>query len=78
MKPFCEPLTAQSTPHSSWRKSIEPIDETPSTKSSAGWFAASSAARQPATSLVTPVAVSFWVQKTALMRCALSARSFSA
>ena len=34
---FCEPETATSTPHSSIRKSIEAIDETPSMKRSAGW-----------------------------------------
>ena len=36
IRPFCEPVTAQSTPHSSMRKSMLPIELTPSTKSSAG------------------------------------------
>ena len=56
MKPFWEPLTAKSTPHSSMRKSMLAIELTPSTMSNAGWPVASSAARTAATSLVTPVA----------------------
>ena len=58
MKPFCEPVTAMSTPHSSMRKSIEPIELTPSTKSIAGCTAASMALRTAAMSERTPVAVS--------------------
>src|SRR3990172_4248282 len=61
MKPFCEPDTQQSTPHSSMRKSMQPTELTPSTKRSAGCLASFSALRTPATSLVTPVAVSLWV-----------------
>src|SRR6185312_13031223 len=73
MKPFCEPATARSTPHSSMRKSMLAIELMPSTMSSAGWRAASSALRTPATSLVTPVAVSLWQTSTALILCSLSA-----
>jgi hypothetical protein len=36
MKPFCEPATAMSTPHSSMRKSMLAIELTPSTNSMAG------------------------------------------
>ena len=78
MKPFCEPETQQSTPHSSMRKSIEPIDDTPSTNSSAGCLAASSALRTPAMSLVTPVAVSLWVTKHRLDLVLLSLARMSA
>ena len=46
---------------------------TASTNSSAGWSTAFMAARTPATSLVTPVAVSLWVTRTALIWCARSA-----
>ena len=67
MRPFWEPVTAQSTPHSSMRKSMLAIELTPSTMRSAGWRASSSAFRTPATSLVTPVAVSLWVNRTALI-----------
>ena len=31
IRPFCEPVTARSTCHSSIRKSIDPIELTPST-----------------------------------------------
>ena len=51
MKPFCEPETQQSTPHSPMRMSSEPTEDTPSTNSSAGCLAASSAFRTPAMSL---------------------------
>ena len=37
MKPFCEPLTRAVDAPFLLRKSIEPIEETPSTNSSAGW-----------------------------------------
>jgi hypothetical protein len=67
MKPFWLPVTAQSTPHSSMRKSIEAIELTPSTMRSAGWPVASRARRTAAMSEVTPVAVSLWVTRTALM-----------
>ena len=36
MRPFWEPATVTSTPHSSMRKSMEPSDEIVSTISSAG------------------------------------------
>ena len=48
ISPFWEPVTAQSTPHSSMRKSIDAIDDTPSTNNSAGCPAASSARRASA------------------------------
>jgi hypothetical protein len=77
MSPFCEPVTARSTPHSSIRKSMLAIELTPSTMSSAGCWSSFSTSRMPATSLVTPVAVSLWVKSTALIRCSLSAASAS-
>ncbi len=73
MNPFCEPVTAMSTPHSSIRKSMDAMELTPSTKRSAGWRASSSALRTPAISLVTPVAVSLCTTATALIRCCRSA-----
>ena len=48
---------------------------TASTQSSAGWPAASIARRSPAMSLVTPVAVSLWQARIALIACPVSARS---
>ena len=50
-----------------------PIELTASTNSSAGWSAASIAARTPAMSLVTPVAVSLCVASTALIVWSVSA-----
>jgi hypothetical protein len=44
-----------------------PIELTPSTSSSAGWAAASIAARTPLMSLVTPVVVSLCTTATALI-----------
>ena len=67
MNAFCVPTTAASTFHSSMRKSIAPIELTPSTNSRAGCFASSSALRTPATSLLTPVAVSLCTIMTALI-----------
>ena len=75
MKPFWLPVTATSTPHSSMRKSMQAIELTPSTRSSAGCFAASIALRTAATSERTPVAVSLWVTRTALISWSLSASS---
>ncbi len=48
MSPFCEPVTAQSTPHSSIRKSMLPIELTPSTMSRAGCLVSFSAFRMAA------------------------------
>src|SRR5205807_1226425 len=56
IRPFCEPVIARSTFHSSMRKSIDPTELTPSTYSSAGCWAASMARRTAPRSLVTPVA----------------------
>ena len=77
MSPFCDPVTARSTPHSSIRKSMLAIELTPSTMRSAGCLVSFSALRMPATSLVTPVAVSLWVKSTALISWLLSAASAS-
>ena len=78
MKPFCEPETAMSTPQSSKRKSIQPKEDTQSTNNRAGCLASSSASRTPAMSETTPVAVSFWQARTALIRCCVSAFKMSA
>ena len=78
MNPFWDPVTATSTPHSSIRKSIEPMEDTPSTKNSAGCPAASIARRTAAMSETTPVAVSLCVARTALISCASSAANASA
>ncbi len=78
MKPFCEPETHASTPHSPMRMSSEPTDDTPSTNSSAGCLAASSALRTPAMSEETPVAVSLCVANTALISWFLSLARMSA
>ncbi len=48
---------------------------TESTNSRAGCLTLSIARRMAATSLVTPVAVSFWHTNTALILCCLSALS---
>ena len=67
IKPFCDPATATSTPHSSILNSMEPIELTPSTKSKAGWHNSSNNCLTAFTELVTPVAVSLWQTKTALI-----------
>jgi len=72
ISPFWEPLTQTSTPHSSMRKSMLASALTESTNSSAGCLRLSIAWRTAATSLVTPVAVSFWHTNTALIRCCRS------
>ena len=74
IRPFCEPVTVTSTPHSSWRKSIEASDDTVSAISSAGCFAASMALRTSATQEVTPEEVSLWTTQTALISWLVSAR----
>ena len=78
INPFCEPLTAMSTPHSSKRKSIQPKDDTQSTNNNAGCDASSKASRTPAMSEATPVAVSFWQASTALKLCWVSFFKMSA
>ena len=75
MKPFCEPDTITSTPHLSMWKGSEATEDTPSTNSSAGCFAASIALRTAPMSEVTPVAVSLCVARTALISWCLSAFS---
>src|SRR6266700_2134194 len=75
IRPFCDPVMARSTFHSSMRKSMEPMELTPSTYSRAGCCAASIALRTAATSLVTPVAVSLWTRRIPLIsRCVSCAR----
>src|SRR5437870_12276863 len=56
--PFCEQPMVTSTPHSSWRKSMEPSEEMVSTSSKAGCRARSMALRASRTRLVMPVEVS--------------------
>src|SRR6266705_348447 len=72
IRPFCDPVMTRSTFHSSMRKSIEPMELTPSTYSRAGCCAASIALRTAATSLVTPVAVSLWTMRIPLISCCWS------
>src|SRR3954451_3721394 len=67
IRPFCEPATVTSTPHSSCRYSIEASDETVSTMRSAGWPAASMARRMSGMRLVTPGEGSLWATQTALI-----------
>ena len=74
ISPFCEPATVTSTPHSSIRYSIEASEEIVSTKSSAGWRAASIASRTAGIRLTTPVEVSLCTTQTALISWPLSAR----
>src|SRR5207244_12594163 len=45
ISPFCAPPTVTSTPHSSWRYSVEASDAMVSTRNSAGWPAATIALR---------------------------------
>src|SRR6202008_5011317 len=75
IRPFCEPPTVTSTPHSSCRYSIEPRDEMVSTINSAGCPAASIARRTSLTSVTQPVEVSLCTTHTALISRALSSRS---
>ena len=77
MSPFCEPVTVTSTPHSSWRKSMDASEDTVSTMKSAGWPAASMAARMSGRLVVTPVEVSLCTTITARMRPSVSRRSLS-
>src|SRR5437870_1666068 len=56
-----------STPHSAWRKSMEPSEEMVSTSSKAGCRARSMALRASRTRLVMPVEVSLCTTHTALM-----------
>src|SRR6266550_2907813 len=55
IRPFCDPVMARSTFHSSMRKSIEPMELTPSTYSRAGCCAASIALRVLRQDLPDPV-----------------------
>src|SRR5947199_8040548 len=70
--PFCEQPMVTSTPHSSWRKSIDPSDEIVSTSSKAGWPVRSIALRTSRTRVVTPVEVSLCTTHTALILCSRS------
>ena len=77
IKPFCDPASVTSSPHSSWRRSIDPSDDTASTSNSAGCAAASIACRMAGRRLVTPVDVSLWTTSTARIRCSRSRASRS-
>ena len=68
IRPFCEPATTTSTPHSSMRKSIDARDEITSTRNNAGCPAASIARRSAAMSWTTPVEVSLCTTSTAFDR----------
>src|SRR5579862_3180003 len=68
ISPFCDPAMATSTPHSSWRKSMEPSDEMVSTMNSAGCLARSIALRIEGIELVTALDVSLCTTMTALIR----------
>ena len=74
IRPFCEPETVTSTPHSSMRKSAEARPETLSTRNRAGCRAASIAFLISAMFETTPVEVSLWTTQTALISCFLSSR----
>src|SRR5216117_3666741 len=74
ISPFCAPPTVTSTPHSSWRYSVEASDEMVSTRNSAGWPAASIALRISATGDRHPVEVSLCSTQTALISLFLSLR----
>ena len=65
ISPFCEPDTATSTPQSSKRNSADASPEIVSTISSAGWPAASIAARIASMRVVQPVEVSLCTTHTA-------------
>ena len=67
IRPFCEPATVTSTPHSSMRKSIDASDEIVSTSSNAGCPARSIALRTSPIRLATPVEVSLCTTQTALI-----------
>src|SRR3569833_4174378 len=67
IKPFCEPETVTSTPHSSCLYSAEARPEIEATSSSAGCLAAAIARRTARMLLVAPVEVSLWTTHTALM-----------
>ena len=75
---FAQNWTQFNALSSSILNGIDPIELTPSTMNSAGWLAASIAARTPLMSLTTPVAVSLCVARTALMRCCVSLARTSA
>ena len=68
ISPFCDPDSVTSSPHSSWRRSIEPSADTASTSSSAGCFARSIARRISGSRLVAPVEVSLWTTSSARRR----------
>jgi hypothetical protein len=67
IKPFCEPVTARSTPHACCSNGIDASEDTASTNNSASEPTSSITRRTPAMSEVTPVAVSLWQAKTPVM-----------
>src|SRR5262249_62054793 len=72
ISPFWAPPTVTSTPHSSWRESVEASDEMVATMNKGGWAARAIALRSSAARGRQPVAVSFWRAHPALIRCFLS------
>ena len=75
ISPFWQPATMTSTPHASISNGSQPNEQIASTISSAGWPAASIAARIAAMSLRTEVEVSLSTVVIALIRCPVSAAS---
>ena len=71
---ICAPPIDTSTPHSSWRYSVEASDEMVSTMNSAGCLAASIAWRISSIGERQPVDVSLWSTHTALILCPASLR----
>src|SRR5205823_1932336 len=62
IQPFCDPLTATSTPHESVSMSIELMELTPSTTTTHSALRAVCASSRSA--LVSPIDVSLWVSST--------------
>ena len=75
MSPFCDAPTATSARSASMSNGSAASEATTSTTNSAGWSAASIAARMAARSLVMPLEVSVCTTKTAAISCPRSSRS---
>ena len=78
IRPFWEAATTTSIPQSRIRSGSMPREHTPSTTYSAGWSAASMAARIAARSVTAPVEVSVWTMHTLRIRWEVSAARMSA
>ena len=78
IRPFWEAATTTSIPHSRILSGSVPSEHTASTTYSAGWPAASMAARTAARSVTAPVEVSVCTTHTLRMRWAVSAARMSA